>query len=149
LDYYGEGGDFFDFRPLEDGTLTLYLCASDQTLFYARVDPVRRQLVYINEGQEPGLLVHRHALPVHRLSGVGSGERRVALEPGDVLAAYSGGVTEEAALDVIRDNPDARAGVMVPRMIEPAGGTAVAVRFIAAEEPALSEESTELELAVA
>jgi len=149
LDYYGAGADFFDFRPLEDGTLTLYLCATDRTLFYARVDPVRRELRYVNDGQEPALLVHRNALPVQHLGGVGAGERRVALEPGDVLAAYSGGVTEQAALDVIREDPDARAGVIVSRILEGAVGTAVAVRVIAAEEPAIAEESDELELAVA
>jgi hypothetical protein len=65
------------------------------------------------------------------------------------MVAFMGGIPERVVLDAIRENPDARAGPLVSRILESARGTVVAVRFIADEEPALAEESAELTLAVA
>jgi sigma-B regulation protein RsbU (phosphoserine phosphatase) len=72
-------------------------------LFFARLDPQENELVYCNAGQ-PAPLVLRHDKPVERLEKGGpmlgalqeaaydSGS--VRLNPGDVLLAYSDGVTE-------------------------------------------------------
>lgn len=99
------------------------------TLFYAHVDPVRRELHYVNAGHEPALLI-RQAGRVYQLGSTGTvlgltsrsayGRRTVPLEPGDVLVAYTDGVAEAAdaegrefgshgVLRVVRGHPFAKA----------------------------------------
>src|ERR1700730_5947927 len=72
-------------------------------LFYARLDPVENELVYCNAGL-PAPLLLRHNKTVDRLDKGGPmlgalqeaayGTGRVRLNPGDMLLAYSDGVTE-------------------------------------------------------
>jgi phosphoserine phosphatase RsbU/P len=73
------------------------------TFFYSELDPRTHELVYINAGHNSPMLVHASGR-VERLDvgGFPVGitpdgeyrEGRVRLEPGDVLAIYSDGVTE-------------------------------------------------------
>jgi phosphoserine phosphatase RsbU/P len=73
------------------------------TFFYSELDPHTHELVYINAGHNSPMLVHASGR-VERLDvgGFPVGitpdgeyrEGRVRLEPGDVLAIYSDGVTE-------------------------------------------------------
>jgi serine phosphatase RsbU (regulator of sigma subunit) len=74
------------------------------TLFHACVDPVSRQLEYVNAGHESALLVRCHNERVHRLESTGTvlglsdrtvyGRRTLPLEPGDLLIAHTDGVTD-------------------------------------------------------
>ncbi len=73
------------------------------TLFYARLDPLWRQVTYTNAGHEPALLVRARTGRVQRLEHTGSvlglsrraayGSRTVLLEPGDVLVAFTDGIS--------------------------------------------------------
>jgi serine phosphatase RsbU (regulator of sigma subunit) len=138
------------------------------TLFYARVDPVNRQLLYLNGCHESALLVRKRPFRVFHLQSTGPvvgvsrrvywEQRRMPLEPGDVLVAFTGGVgramCEDDVVSVVQENADARAGTLVAGILEAAGRgsgdrTVLAVRFTGAEEPALAEEESELSLAVA
>jgi sigma-B regulation protein RsbU (phosphoserine phosphatase) len=158
LDYAGfclpaqsVGGDFYDFRPLEDGRLAVavgdvagkgapaaLLMASLQaslraqaagggttgldtminrlnsliceitpasrfsTLFYAQYDPGSRELRYVNAGHNPPFLIRREGAVRLVPCGLAIGlsrtaayvERSVMLCPGDLLAAFTDGVTE-------------------------------------------------------
>jgi serine phosphatase RsbU (regulator of sigma subunit) len=138
------------------------------TLFYARVDPASRQLYYVNGSPAPALVVRKKPFRVFHLETTGPAmgpnrqlyweQRRMPLESGDVLIAFTRGVArampEEELVGVIEENAESRAGTLVTGILEasargPADRTALAVRFIGNEEPALSEESSELSLAVA
>lgn len=76
------------------------------TLFAAAFDPERRELHYVNAGHEPALLVRHGGNRVCRLESTGTvlglttraayGRRTIALEPGDVLAAFTDGLVETA-----------------------------------------------------
>jgi len=76
------------------------------TLFYALYDGAERSLRYVNAGHDPPLLLRRGA-PTLRLEASGTAvgllpdvryvERTIELQPGDLLLAYTDGVTE--ALD--------------------------------------------------
>ena len=149
LDYHGEGGEFFDFMALQNGTLALFVSADEANFFFARVDPVHRELVFANALRESALLVRKSAARVIHLKISDGEERTLGLEPGDVLVAFTGHAPEVAVVQAIRESPDARAKTLVSRIRELAPGTVVVVRFIAVEEPALAEESSEMELAVA
>jgi len=72
-------------------------------LFFARLDPKKNELVYCNAGL-PAPLLLRHNKTVERLEqggpmlgvlqGAAYGQGSVQLNPGDMLIAYSDGVTE-------------------------------------------------------
>jgi hypothetical protein len=100
------------------------------TLFYAQIDPLQRQLNYVNAGHEAALLARKRSGRVHRLESSGTvlglssrspyEQRSMALEPGDVLLAFTDGITEAAdiqgrelceagVLRVMRNHSDARA----------------------------------------
>jgi hypothetical protein len=145
LDYYGDGVDYFAFLPLEKEALAVCLGEDETPLFYARIDPIRRQLLYANSRREPALLARQNSARIFHLESGGT----IKIEPGDVLAAFMGAISEADVIRVIRENPGARAGLLVHRMLGIGRGTAVAVRFIANEEPALAEDSRALDLAVA
>jgi phosphoserine phosphatase RsbU/P len=76
------------------------------TLFYARIDPLLRQLQYVSAGHETALLVRKGATRVQRLERTGTvlgltnhttyGRRTLTLEPGDVLIAFTDGIAEVA-----------------------------------------------------
>jgi serine phosphatase RsbU (regulator of sigma subunit)/pSer/pThr/pTyr-binding forkhead associated (FHA) protein len=73
------------------------------TLFYAELDPVAGSLSFINAGHNPPLIVHEAGI-VEQLGASGPPlgimpefayrEGRTQLQPGDLLVAYSDGVTE-------------------------------------------------------
>jgi sigma-B regulation protein RsbU (phosphoserine phosphatase) len=100
------------------------------TLFYAHFDQSSRELRYSSAGHEPVLLVRRSPARVRHLESTGAvlgltrrseyGQRTIWLEPGDLLVAFSDGITDAAdaegremcetgVLDVVRRCPDARA----------------------------------------
>ncbi|HTP30834.1 MAG TPA: PP2C family protein-serine/threonine phosphatase [Candidatus Acidoferrales bacterium] len=77
---------------------------SRATLFYARLDSRSGELSYVSAGHEPPLLFRGETSRAQRLDRTGtvlglSGHavyslRRVYMEPGDVLVAFTDGVTE-------------------------------------------------------
>jgi phosphoserine phosphatase RsbU/P len=80
------------------------------TLFYARYDPSTRRLAYVNAGHNPPMLIRAGKSRMLETGGLAIGlsrnakyfERELALEPGDVLVAYTDGVTE--AMNADRDD---------------------------------------------
>jgi len=73
------------------------------TLFYGELDPRTHQFVYVNAGHLPAALVRSDGsvewleatgLPVGLLGDTTYSDRAVRLEPGDLMAVYSDGVTE-------------------------------------------------------
>ena len=93
--------------------LNRFLCASTPTsrfvtLFYAELDPATRRLAFVNAGHVPPYRVARDGA-VTRLAGGGPAlgllgdasydEGQVDLEPGDVVAVVTDGVTEATAAD--------------------------------------------------
>ena len=73
------------------------------TLFYAELDPVTGSLTFINAGHNPSIIAHdagtmeqlsSGGLPLGIMSEADYREGRTQLNPGDVLVAYSDGVTE-------------------------------------------------------
>jgi len=108
-------------------------------LFCAAIDPELRQLHYVNAGHEPALLVRGAGERVYRLESTGTvlglttrsgyGVRTLALEPGDLLVAFSGGVADAAnssgrafgesgVLQALRDYPGARSSKLVACLID-------------------------------
>lgn len=73
------------------------------TFFYGRYDPARRRLTYVNGGHNAPLVagadgtlrtLDATGLPLGILSDAAYEERTVTLDPGDLLLAYTDGVTE-------------------------------------------------------
>jgi len=103
------------------------------TLFHAHLDPARRRLHYVNAGHEPALLIRPRAGRVHRLETTGTvlgltdrvafARRTLAVEPGDVLVAFTEGVTEAAVRSAAELYPDARAADLVARILDAAGAS--------------------------
>lgn len=98
-------------RELKDlvGTINRLLVASIPdnrfaTFFYGVFDPARRSLTYVNAGHNPPMLLRRGAASAVRLdpTGVMLGvfadaaftQATVAVEPGDLIVAYSDGVCD-------------------------------------------------------
>jgi sigma-B regulation protein RsbU (phosphoserine phosphatase) len=109
------------------------------TLFCAAIDPELRQLHYVNAGHEAALLVRGAGERVYRLESTGTvlglttrsgyGVRTLALEPGDLLVAFSGGVADAAnpagrpfgesgVLQTLRDHPGARSSELVACLVD-------------------------------
>jgi serine phosphatase RsbU (regulator of sigma subunit) len=74
------------------------------TLFYAELDSQTGSLAFINAGHNPPLIAHAAGtveqlgsggLPLGIMPGCEYREGRTQLQPGDVLVAYSDGVTEQ------------------------------------------------------
>jgi sigma-B regulation protein RsbU (phosphoserine phosphatase) len=132
----GDGGGDIR-RVVRDLNRTLCDTAPDSfyaTLLCVRIDPERRELHYVNAGHEPAVLVRSGGERVYRLENTGTvlglttragyGLRTVALEPGDVLAAFTDGVIEacnpagrnfgaSGVLEVLRQHPGARSSELV------------------------------------
>jgi sigma-B regulation protein RsbU (phosphoserine phosphatase) len=105
-------------------TLNRSVCSSPgddsyATLFYASVDPLRRQLSYVNAGHEPALLLRKRQNRAIILESTGAilglthrssyGQRTIPLEPGDLMAVFSDSVAE--AVDIL-GHPFGPAGVL-------------------------------------
>jgi sigma-B regulation protein RsbU (phosphoserine phosphatase) len=136
-----------------DGSLT--------TLFCACLDPLRRVLRYLSAGHESALLFRANHLHVHRLEPTGTvlgltsrtvyRQRTVALHPGDLLIAFTGGVAdavdragcvvgETEVIEALRESPGDPPPVLVDRILDAverfgngtgqaADRTVVAIRF--------------------
>jgi len=145
LDYSGGGEGYYAFDRLKNEQLEVYVGEGQIPGFHARIDPLRRQLRYENAMPHPAIVVRPNSVRVFHLTEEG----RLRLEPGDVMVAFAGEITERQVIRIIRENPTDRAAALVSRVLEVMRGTVVAVRFISAEVPALSEESAGMTLAVA
>jgi serine phosphatase RsbU (regulator of sigma subunit) len=138
-----------------NGTLYLLgpqgLCAP---WFYARIDPVRHELQYVNAGHEPPLLIRNNGV-IERLERTGAGlglwtrgvhrQATTAIEAGDLLAIFSEGLSEEAVLDAIREHPHAGTAELTRRVWEEAPRSAedrtfAAVRVVDACRHPLQDE---------
>ncbi len=136
-----------------DGSLTTLLCAC--------IDPLRRVLRYLSAGHESALLLRANRWRVHRLEPTGTvlgltsrtvyQQRTLALGPGDVLIAFTGGVAdavdrtgrvlgEAGVVDALRDHRDESPQILVEHILEavarhadgasqPADQTVMAVRL--------------------
>lgn len=98
-------------RPITEsiGAVNRYLADNTPanrfvTLFYAELDPVTGSLSFINAGHNPPLIAHDSGtmeqlgaggLPLGIMPDFDYREGRTQLRPGDVLVAYSDGVTEQ------------------------------------------------------
>jgi sigma-B regulation protein RsbU (phosphoserine phosphatase) len=78
------------------------------TFFYGRYDPARRRLTYVNGGHNAPLVaaldgttrtLDATGLPLGILAEAAYEERSVTLGPGDLLLAYTDGVTESLDRD--------------------------------------------------
>lgn len=148
------------------------------TLFLAHVDPPRRELRYVNAGHEPPLLLRKRTGRAQRLPSTGTvlgltgrtvyEQRTIGMDPGDVLVAFTDGVTEAAdaqgrewgedgVLSVLRRCRDARGSESVAEILESArrfadpvmpadDRTAVVVRLADTAEHTMPEEEA-MELA--
>jgi serine phosphatase RsbU (regulator of sigma subunit)/pSer/pThr/pTyr-binding forkhead associated (FHA) protein len=97
-------------RPITEtiGAVNRYLADNTPanrfvTLFYAELDPVTGSLSFINAGHNPPIIAHEGGtleqlaaggLPLGIVPDFDYREGRTQLRPGDVLVAYSDGVTE-------------------------------------------------------
>ncbi len=95
--------------------------------FYARIDPVSHELQYVNAGHQPPLLIRKDGTVRHLertgaalgLSTYGRHRREsTAIEPGDVLAIFSEAVSEDTALEVVLDYPNASTAELTTRVME-------------------------------
>jgi serine phosphatase RsbU (regulator of sigma subunit) len=73
------------------------------TLFLAELDPASGRMHYVNAGHEPPLLIRRNGavealdntgMPVAMLEDLMTSSDEVTLDPGDLLAVFSDGITE-------------------------------------------------------
>jgi hypothetical protein len=145
LDYCAGGEGYYAFEPLEREVLEVYLGEGRTPAFYATVDPVHRQVRYENALPQAAIVVRSNSARVFHLINEG----RLRMEPGDILAAFAGDLSELGVVRTIRENPTDRAAALVSRILEVNRGTIAVVRFIASEVPALAEESADMTLAVA
>ena len=149
------------------------------TLLCARFDAFERRLTYINAGHEPALLIRRTGR-IRRLDGAGAvlglslqsvwRERALTLEAGDVLVAFSEGVSESldagdgqlrdsGLLEVLRFHRDAPAGDLVRSFLEAVDHfdrtgrrndhTMIAVRYLDQASANVPERSVEMALSAA
>jgi sigma-B regulation protein RsbU (phosphoserine phosphatase) len=105
------------------------------TLFYASFDPFRRRLEYVSAGHEPALLIGAASSRIRALERTGPvlglstrapfASRNLSLEAGDVLVAYTDGISaelsEERIAEIVRSRPGAGAGDLVARIMAAAG----------------------------
>jgi serine phosphatase RsbU (regulator of sigma subunit) len=123
---------------------TLWQIAPDRTfaaLFCARIDPVRKQLHYINAGNESALLIGgpfapRYLGPNGPVLGLSRKSRyraqTVAFEPGDTLLALTEGAGDNVSA-LFRNGPAARPADLATQAIagceNTVDRTAIAIHF--------------------
>jgi len=111
---------------------TLYLLGPQDLCvpwFYARIDPVRRQVQYVNAGHEPPLLIRQNG-SIERLERTGAAlglstrglhrSATTAIEAGDVLAIFSEALSERIVLHVVLEHPHAGSAELAQRVLEEA-----------------------------
>jgi len=113
------------------------------TMFYARIDAMRRKMQYVNAGHEPPLLIRNKEQVAVELETTGTvlglssrtsyRERSLSLEPGDLLVAVSEerGAPRQRVLDVIRSHPHASSSTLANHLIQEVDAVVV-VRFLGA-----------------
>src|SRR5262245_32389680 len=146
------------------------------TLFCAAFDPFERRLAYLNAGHEAALLIRRNGR-IRRLEGSGAvlglsrrsawRHRQIILDPGDVLVAFTDGVTDSVdghggelrdsgLLEVMRFHREAPASELVRWILEAVehfdrsgrahDRTVMVIRYVGAATGDLGERSVELAL---
>jgi len=110
--------------------IVLELCPENAyaTLFCAQLEPARKKVHYFSAGYESALLIRGNGEQIRRLDSTGTvfgltrnasyRQRTVSAEPGDVLAAFTDGVEEQAVLEALRRKPDAPASELVEEILE-------------------------------
>jgi phosphoserine phosphatase RsbU/P len=149
------------------------------TLFYAHLDPLRRQLHYVSAGHEPALLIRASTARVHRLESTGTvlgltdrttyGRRTLQIFPGDLLVAFTDGITEAldaqgrelreiGVIEIAQRYSDARPAELVARILDASARhaapsddrTVVVIRATSSvDKPIYDESEIELSLAAA
>lgn len=149
----GSGDDLAGLARELNGTLYLLgprgLCIP---WFYARIDPVRRELRYVSAGHEAALLIRADGR-MERLERTGAalglsarGHRQEtrAIAPGDILAVFSETLCEETVLAVVLGHPQAGTAELTRRVWEETwtgdDRTFAAVRVVGACRHPLPEE---------
>jgi serine phosphatase RsbU (regulator of sigma subunit) len=140
---------------------TLYLLGPDGSFtpwFYARIDPVRHELQYVNAGHEAPLLIRtdgtvRHLERTGAALGLSARGRHrceiTAIEPGDVLAIFSETVSEDTVLDVVLNHPHASTAELTHRVMDQStlapgeDRTFAAVRPVDAQRHPVLEDAAE------
>ena len=100
-------------------------CAHHALDDFGQIDPVLRQLLYVNAGHGPALLFRRNTNRVTRLENSGTAlglspgtayqQRVLSMEPGDVLVAFTESMANDAhnppldqvTIDTLRNYPNA------------------------------------------
>ena len=161
----GSGGDLAGLARELNGTLYLLgpqdLCVP---WFYARVDPVKQRLSYVNAGHEAPLMIRANGT-VERLERTGAAlglstrglhrQEGLAVEAGDLLAVFSEAVEEEAVLDVVLSNPHAGSAELTRRVLDEVRHVAedrtfAAIRIVGAcRHPLMEDGAADLVLCAA
>jgi sigma-B regulation protein RsbU (phosphoserine phosphatase) len=113
------------------------------TFFYAQYDATTRVLTYVNAGHNPPIILHKTGDEWHltRLEVGGAvvgllrnfpyGQAQVTMEPGDVLVAFTDGISEamnpneeewgeESLIEAVKGCDGMTASDMLPRLVEAA-----------------------------
>jgi sigma-B regulation protein RsbU (phosphoserine phosphatase) len=132
--------------------------------FYARIDPARRQLQYVNAGHEAPLLIRQGSIERLERTGAALGlstravprQKAARIEAGDLLAIFSEAVSEDAVLRVVDECPQAGTAELAQRVLEVSRGSGIgedlsfaAVRVVGACRHPLLEGRAELALCAA
>jgi len=132
--------------------------------FYARIDPARRQLEYVNAGHETPLLIRNGRVERLERTGAALGlstrgvhrQKTVRIEAGDLLAIFSEAVSDDAVLRVVEECPQATTAELAQRVLEASGRSGIgedltfaAVRVVGACRHPLLESRAELALCAA
>jgi sigma-B regulation protein RsbU (phosphoserine phosphatase) len=132
--------------------------------FYARIDPVQRQLQYVNAGHEAPLLIRHDGVERLERTGAALGlsmrgvhrQKAARIETGDLLAIFSEAVSEDSVLRVLEEWPRAGTAELAQRVLEASRGSGIgadltfaAVRVLGACRHPLLESRAELALCAA
>jgi len=149
------------------------------TLFCAHLDPHDQRLVHVSAGHEPALLIRNNGR-IRRLESAGAPlglsrrstwrPRQIGIEPGDVLVAFTDGITESVdadggelrdsgLLEVMRFHREAPASDLVRWILEAVDHfdrsgkshdrTVMVIRYLGAAAADPGEHSVELALSAA
>jgi serine phosphatase RsbU (regulator of sigma subunit) len=122
-------------------------------LVCARFDAAARELAYVSAGHDPVLLLRRRLARIRRLDSTGAmmgltrrseyRERRLPLENGDMMVAFSSGIHEIDVLEIASGDPEAPAALLAQRIVERASSTdrtVAVVRFNGEEMESVFED---------
>jgi len=149
------------------------------TLFCAQFDPHERRFTYVSAGHEPALLIRNNGR-IRRLESAGTvlgltrrgtwRQRQISLDPGDVLVAFTDGISDSVdgdggelrdsgLLEVMRFHREAPASDLVRWILDAVDHfdrsrraddrTVMAIRYVGAMTADLGERSMEMALSAA